>query len=175
MAELEERIRAIEDRSQIVELTGRYCHMARTGNVEGIVDLFCEDGVLEANDTRVEGREKLLGMYREAFAGLSVLPCVHNHTVELDGDVQVSTNRDAVESFIAIGDDLTGDIIKRPKIGVVDSGNHRTAAAVLEDYAIVTQGTADVQIASVKRFSIEDERLNVRPNDVLVGIGSTAR
>ncbi len=86
MTELEERIHAIEDRTQIVELTARYCQMARTGNVEGIVELFCEDGVMQANDTLVEGREKLLGMYREAFAGLHPLPCVHNHTVELDGD-----------------------------------------------------------------------------------------
>ncbi len=61
MTELEERIHAIEDRTQIVELTARYCHMARTGNVEGIVDLFCEDGVMEANETPVEGHEKLLG------------------------------------------------------------------------------------------------------------------
>jgi hypothetical protein len=86
MSGLEQRIQAIEDRTQIVELTARYCVMARTGNVEGVVGLFCEDGVLEANDTLVEGREKLLGMYRAAFADLQVLPCVHNHIVELDGD-----------------------------------------------------------------------------------------
>jgi ketosteroid isomerase-like protein len=86
MNEVEERIQAIEDRAAILELTARYCHMARTGDVEGIVDLFCEDGVMEAGDTLEKGHERLLTVYREAFSGLRPLPCVHNHTVALDGD-----------------------------------------------------------------------------------------
>ena len=36
--------------------------------------------------TVVEGRDELLAAYREAFDGLKPLPCVHNHTVALDGD-----------------------------------------------------------------------------------------
>jgi ketosteroid isomerase-like protein len=83
---LEERIQAIEDRTAILELTASYCHKARTGDVEAIVELFCEDGIMDAADTVVEGRDKLLAMYREAFKGLSPLPCVHNHVVALDGD-----------------------------------------------------------------------------------------
>ena len=86
MTKLEDRIQAIEDRSAIVELTASYCHKARSSDVEGIVELFCEDGVMAAGDTVIEGREKLLEGYREAFKGLSPLPCVHNHTVTLDGD-----------------------------------------------------------------------------------------
>lgn len=86
MNDLEVRIRAIEDRMAIVELTAQYCHMARTGNVEGIVDLFCEDGVMETAGAPEKGRERLLVVYREAFSGLRPLPCVHNHTVALDGD-----------------------------------------------------------------------------------------
>ncbi len=86
MNDLEMRIQAIEDRAAIVELTGHYCHMARTGDVAGIVDLFCEDGVMEAGDTREQGHDRLLEVYREAFSGLRPLPCVHNHTVVLDGD-----------------------------------------------------------------------------------------
>jgi ketosteroid isomerase-like protein len=84
--DLEVRIQAIEDRAAIVELTGQYCHMARTGNVEGIVDLFCEDGVMETGGTPEKGRERLLTVYRDAFSVLHPLPCVHNHTVALDGD-----------------------------------------------------------------------------------------
>jgi ketosteroid isomerase-like protein len=86
MTDLEERIQAIEDRSAIVELTAQYCHMARTGNVEGIVDLFCEDGIMEAGDSYEQGRERLLETYRAAFSDLRPLPCVHNHTVAIDGD-----------------------------------------------------------------------------------------
>jgi ketosteroid isomerase-like protein len=86
MDELEKRSRAIEDRTAIVELTAQYCHMARSGNVEGIVDLFCEDGIMESGDTREQGRERLLAVYRESFSGLRPLPCVHNHTITLDGD-----------------------------------------------------------------------------------------
>jgi ketosteroid isomerase-like protein len=86
MNELEERIQAIEDRTAIVELTAQYCHMARSGNVEGIVDLFCEDGIMESGDTREQGHTNLLAVYREAFSGLRPMPCVHNHAITLDGD-----------------------------------------------------------------------------------------
>ena len=86
MPSLEERTRAIEDRQAVVELTARYCHMARSGNALGIVDLFCDDGVMEVGDTVATGRDTLLAMYREAFEDVRPLPCVHNHTVTLDGD-----------------------------------------------------------------------------------------
>ncbi len=86
MTKLEERIQAIEDRTAIMELTASYCHKARAGDVEGIVELFCEDGVMNAGDTVINGRNELLAAYREAFKGLRPLPCVHNHTVTLDGD-----------------------------------------------------------------------------------------
>jgi hypothetical protein len=46
VTESDERIHAIEDRSQIVELTARHCQMARTGDVVGIVELFCGDRVM---------------------------------------------------------------------------------------------------------------------------------
>jgi hypothetical protein len=86
MSELAERIQAIEDRSQIVELTARYCHMARTGDVDGIVDLFCQDGVMATGETVIEGHDQLVAAYRVAFSDLHPLPCVHNHTIELDGE-----------------------------------------------------------------------------------------
>ena len=60
--------------------------MARTGNAEGIVQLFCEDGIMETGGTSEQGHGRLLEMYREAFAQMRPMPCVHNHTVSLDGD-----------------------------------------------------------------------------------------
>ena len=69
MLNLEERIRAIEDRDAIVELTASYCHMARSGNAEVIVDLFCDDGVMEAGDIGqpMKGERGLLPGFREVL------------------------------------------------------------------------------------------------------------
>ena len=86
MTSIEQRIQAIEDRTAIVELTARYCHLARTQDIEGLVDLFCEDGVMQAGDLAAQGQASLRTMYRDALAELGPMPCIHNHTVELDGD-----------------------------------------------------------------------------------------
>jgi len=95
VASIEERLQAIEDRTAIVELTARYCHLARNRDVEGIVDLFCEDGVMQAGDVLEKGRARLRTMYRDALAELGPMPCVHNHVVALDGDE--ATGRCSVE------------------------------------------------------------------------------
>jgi hypothetical protein len=41
---------------------------------------------MESGTIREQGREPLLGMYREAFQGLGPMPCVHNHVITLEGD-----------------------------------------------------------------------------------------
>jgi uncharacterized protein (TIGR02246 family) len=86
MSTLEERIRAIEDRDAIRELTARYCQRAVAGDAEGVVDLFTEDGVMESNGTVESGRSRLLQLYRESFEMLRPIPMVHNHVIEVDGD-----------------------------------------------------------------------------------------
>lgn len=91
MSTLEDRIRAIEDREAILELTASYCHRARGGDDEGIVDLFCDDGVMESGETRAEGRDALLALYRETLPKLRPMPCVHNHMVSLAGDRATGT------------------------------------------------------------------------------------
>ena len=83
MPSLEDRLQAIEDRTAIVELTARYCHRAQARDAEGVVALFCDDGVMEAAGTREQGREALLVAYRESFE-LAPMPCVHNHVVRFD-------------------------------------------------------------------------------------------
>ena len=95
MASIEQRIQAIEDRTEIVELTARYCHLARTRDVEGIVGLFCEGGVMQAGDLVEKGHVRLRAMYAGALDELGPMPCVHNHTVEIDGDQ--ATGRCSVE------------------------------------------------------------------------------
>jgi len=86
MKTLEARIQEIEDREAIRELTAMYCKCVVQGDVEGIVDLFTPDGVMESGETNVGGHEALLAMYRVAMSDLRPLPCVHNHIIEIDGD-----------------------------------------------------------------------------------------
>lgn len=86
MSDLEARLLAMEDRDTIRELTARYCERAVRGDVEGVVALFTEDGIMEAGDTAEQGRARLLELYRDSFAELRPIPCVHNHVVELQGD-----------------------------------------------------------------------------------------
>ena len=50
MPSLEDRIRAVEDRDEIRELTARYCHLVAAADSAGIVDLFCEDGTFGMGD-----------------------------------------------------------------------------------------------------------------------------
>ncbi len=83
---IEERVRALEDRDVIRELTARYCQLAVAGKAEEIVALFTRGGVMESGDTRECGQARLLELYRTSFASLRPIPSVHNHVVELDGD-----------------------------------------------------------------------------------------
>ena len=86
MSTLEERIRAIEDREAIRELTARYCQLAVGGHAEEIVALFTREGVMESGDTLGRGQARLLELYRSSFQELRPIPFVHNHVIELDGD-----------------------------------------------------------------------------------------
>ena len=86
MTTLEERIRALEDRDAIRELTARYCQLAVGGKAEEIVALFTRDGVMESGDTLERGQTRLLDLYRSSFSSLRPIPSVHNHVVEIDGD-----------------------------------------------------------------------------------------
>ena len=86
MSTLEERVRAIEDREAIRELTARYCQLAVEGDAEDVVSLFTEDGVLDFGEIVEQGRERLVALYRESFQAVRPIPTVHNHMVELDGD-----------------------------------------------------------------------------------------
>ena len=83
---LEERIRQLEDRDAIRELTARYCQLAVAGRAEEIVALFTRQGIMESSGTREQGHARLLTLYRSSFAELRPIPFIHNHVVELAGD-----------------------------------------------------------------------------------------
>lgn len=108
MTPFEERLRAIEDRDQIRELTGRYCHAIAKADASAIGDLFCKDGVFEMGERALRGRSALIEFYETASAA-ALLPFIHNHVIELDGDeatgicsVEIRITQDG-EAFTAAG------------------------------------------------------------------------
>ena len=93
MSEIEERVEQLEarladlaDREAIRELTSDYCQRVQRGDVEAVVELFCEDGSIEMEDTVTRGHEQLRASYSQALAEMTPKPFIHNHVIELDGD-----------------------------------------------------------------------------------------
>lgn len=86
MPTLEERIRAIEDRNAVIDLTNRYCQLAVSGKAEDIARLFTRNGIMESGDIREQGQARLLALYRDSLSSLRPIPFVQNHVVTLDGD-----------------------------------------------------------------------------------------
>ncbi|MEP1445964.1 MAG: nuclear transport factor 2 family protein [Paraglaciecola sp.] len=93
VTQLEVGLRAAEDRAKIIELTSLYARNVIHGDSESLVMLFTEDGILEAlnppnsglDTSEARGHAGLREMYKKS-QGLGLLPCVHNHIVELNGD-----------------------------------------------------------------------------------------
>ena len=83
--QLEARLADLADREAIRELTSDYCQRVQRGDVEAVVELFCEDGSIEMEDTVTRGHEQLRSSYREALAEMTPKPFIHNHVIELDG------------------------------------------------------------------------------------------
>ncbi len=84
MTSVEARLRAIEDREEIRELTGRYCHAIAAGDGPTVVNLFCDDGVFEMGDRVARGRAELEKFYGAASESPPI-PFIQNHVIELDG------------------------------------------------------------------------------------------
>lgn len=89
MSELEKSLSDLLDREAIRDLPLRYCDCVWRNDVEGIVDLFTEDGafVVKSPDGEVsaKGRSALLDFYRGGL-DMQPRPYIHNHVIELDGD-----------------------------------------------------------------------------------------
>jgi uncharacterized protein (TIGR02246 family) len=86
MATAEERIRALEDKDAIRELTARYCWAVSRNEVDAISALFCEDGAFVMDDRRYEGREAIRESYGASMPDPPTRPFIQNHVIELDGD-----------------------------------------------------------------------------------------
>jgi ketosteroid isomerase-like protein len=87
---IDQIVAELADRESIRDLPQRYCDCVWRTDIEGIANLFTEDGsfssttpTAEANTT---GRANLLKMYKEALASVTPRPYIHNHVIELKGD-----------------------------------------------------------------------------------------
>ena len=84
----------LADREAIRELPQRYCDCVWRGDVEGLVNLFTEDGEFtilgRQRENKTMGRANLLKSYREGLANLTPRPYIHNHVIDLKGQGQAS-------------------------------------------------------------------------------------
>ena len=75
------------DLDAIRDLPRRYARCVWESDADGAAALFAEDGVMDTGDgSPLRGRGAIRDAYRRAFAGQTLMPFVHNHLVELDGD-----------------------------------------------------------------------------------------
>ena len=99
LAQLEERISAIEDRRQIADLVYRYTECVRDRAEQDVVDLMTDDAWVELHHgdalspdrsdrhERFEGRAGVLGSFRQVAGSDAVVwPMIHNLRIEIDGD-----------------------------------------------------------------------------------------
>ncbi len=88
----EETIRRLADAEAIRDLARRYAHCVWQRDVEGAVELFCEDGVMDTGDRpALRGREEMREAYQQMFTQAELCPFVHNHVLRLAGDTATGT------------------------------------------------------------------------------------
>ncbi len=100
MKSADELITELCDREAIRDLPVRYCDCVWQGDLDGIANLFSEDGSFtikgREREVTTQGRQKLRKMYESALSDLTPRPYIHNHVVELRGKTK-ATGRCYVE------------------------------------------------------------------------------
>jgi hypothetical protein len=89
--DIEARVAVLEAREAIKEQRARYgWHIAR-GHHEAVANLFTPDGVYESlqdgKRERCDGREAILSLLRRMLKPAILYPMLHNHIIEVDGDL----------------------------------------------------------------------------------------
>ena len=86
---IDQIVTELADREAIRELPAQYCDCVWRTDVEGMVDLFTENGSFSITardeETTTTGRANLHKMYKEALASVTPRPYIHNHVVDLQG------------------------------------------------------------------------------------------
>lgn len=86
-SDLEGAVRALVDKEAIRDLARRYAHCVWRKDVDGAVELFADDGVMDTGDRPpLHGHAALRAEYQKLLTGPDFHPFVHNHLVELHGD-----------------------------------------------------------------------------------------
>ena len=89
MKKIEEIVADLADRDAIKDLPVRYCDCVWQGNLEGLLDLFVDDGIFIVKGREREavskGRAEMRKMYQQALGDVSPRPYIHNHVVDLQG------------------------------------------------------------------------------------------
>ena len=87
MKNTEELIRELLDREAIRDLPKRYCHCVWTNDLDGIVNLFSDDGSIIMESSKgpqtTTGHDKLRKAFRRVVDDLGPRPYIHNHVIEL--------------------------------------------------------------------------------------------
>ena len=87
MKTTDELVRELADREAIRDLPLRYCDCIARNDVDGLVNLFTEEGSFRAknylNEVVTRGRDDLKKMYQHLLSETYPRPYTHTHVVEL--------------------------------------------------------------------------------------------
>ena len=84
---LEAAVREIADRDAIRDLARRYAHCVWQDDIETMIELFTDDGVMDPEiRPPIKGREALLESFKDMLDAGDFQPFVHNHVIKLEGD-----------------------------------------------------------------------------------------
>jgi len=87
MKTTEQLVQELLDREAIRDLPKRYCHCVWTSDLDGIVNLFTEDGCMIMQSSKgpqtTPGRDKLRKTFARVVDELGPRPYIHNHVIQL--------------------------------------------------------------------------------------------
>jgi ketosteroid isomerase-like protein len=94
MKTTEQLVRELLDREAIRDLPKRYCHCVWTGDLDGIINLFAEDGCMIMQSSKgpqtTAGRDKLRKTFARVVDELGPRPYIHNHVLQLKDGTHAS-------------------------------------------------------------------------------------
>ena len=145
---IEQQVRDLAAREEIKELTARYCLHVVRGEGEAVVQLFTEDGVFDGTNAGINvarGRQALLEFYKAVREPEQAIPFIHNHIIEVDGDLASGTC--ALEGrFVRKGESYTGAGMYEDKYRK-ENGKWRFAERKLRFYHMVPLKTGWAEAA----------------------------